>query len=50
VGLTLDELKERGRVYGLQFTLFRVSEETYFGELFGKLVKQMLVQSVSIRS
>ena len=28
-------------------TLFRVSEETYFGEIFGELVKQMLVQSVT---
>jgi hypothetical protein len=37
----LAELKGR-RVYGLGLTLLRVSEETYFSELFGKLVKQML--------
>ena len=28
-------------------TLFRVSEETYFGEHFGELVKEMLIQSVT---
>ena len=41
--LTYDKLNGR-QVCSLRLTLLGVSEETYFGELFGEFVKQMLAR------